>query len=171
MRRKRPLKQPEARVGALASPVRSTGPKAREGPSTCPDEPSGTRATGSARRAPDGLPGASAPPVRARQDAVKGARSSLRPAGSKAPPAMRCTPIGAAAGSARGQSRRRKPCKAARSAPQAAEVLDHCLQLHGGYGFMNEYRVGRAWRDARVTKIWAGSNEIMKELIGRDLGL
>jgi len=51
------------------------------------------------------------------------------------------------------------------------EVLDACVQLYGGYGFMNEYRVARAWRDARVTKIWAGSNEIMKELIGRDLGL
>jgi long-chain-acyl-CoA dehydrogenase len=51
------------------------------------------------------------------------------------------------------------------------DVLDHCVQLHGGYGFMNEYRVARAWRDARVTKIWAGSNEIMKELIGRDIGL
>jgi long-chain-acyl-CoA dehydrogenase len=51
------------------------------------------------------------------------------------------------------------------------DVLDHCVQLHGGYGFMNEYRVARAWRDARVTRIWAGSNEIMKELIGRDLGL
>ncbi|HEU4810995.1 MAG TPA: acyl-CoA dehydrogenase family protein [Nocardioides sp.] len=51
------------------------------------------------------------------------------------------------------------------------DVLDHCVQLHGGYGFMNEYRVARAWRDARVTKIWAGSNEIMKMLIGRDLGL
>jgi long-chain-acyl-CoA dehydrogenase len=50
-------------------------------------------------------------------------------------------------------------------------VLDHCLQLHGGYGFMEELRVGRAWRDARITKIWAGSNEIMKELIGRELGL
>jgi alkylation response protein AidB-like acyl-CoA dehydrogenase len=50
------------------------------------------------------------------------------------------------------------------------EVIDHCVQLHGGYGYMNEYRVARAWRDARVTKIWAGSNEIMKELIGRDLG-
>jgi alkylation response protein AidB-like acyl-CoA dehydrogenase len=51
------------------------------------------------------------------------------------------------------------------------DVLDACLQLYGGYGYMNEYRVGRAWRDARVSKIWAGSNEIMKELIGRDLGL
>lgn len=50
------------------------------------------------------------------------------------------------------------------------KVLDHCVQIHGGYGFMNEYRVARAWRDARVSRIWAGSNEIMKELIGRDLG-
>lgn len=51
------------------------------------------------------------------------------------------------------------------------DVLDHCVQLYGGYGYMNEYRVARAWRDARSTRIWAGSNEIMKELIGRDLGL
>jgi long-chain-acyl-CoA dehydrogenase len=50
------------------------------------------------------------------------------------------------------------------------QILDHCVQLYGGYGFMNEYRVARAWKDARVTKIWAGSNEIMKELIGRHLG-
>jgi alkylation response protein AidB-like acyl-CoA dehydrogenase len=51
------------------------------------------------------------------------------------------------------------------------QILDSCVQLHGGYGYMNEYRVARAWKDARVTKIWAGSNEIMKEIIGRDLGL
>jgi alkylation response protein AidB-like acyl-CoA dehydrogenase len=51
------------------------------------------------------------------------------------------------------------------------DVLDRCVQLYGGYGYMKEYRVARAWMDARVTKIWAGSNEIMKELIGRDLGL
>ncbi len=57
------------------------------------------------------------------------------------------------------------------SAQVQNDVLDHCVQLYGGYGFMNEYRGARAWRDARVTKIWAGSNEIMKELIGRDLGL
>jgi len=57
------------------------------------------------------------------------------------------------------------------SAEVQNDVLDACVQLYGGYGFMNEYRVARAWRDARVTKIWAGSNEIMKELIGRDLGL
>jgi alkylation response protein AidB-like acyl-CoA dehydrogenase len=57
------------------------------------------------------------------------------------------------------------------SAEVQNDVLDECVQLYGGYGYMNEYRVARAWRDARVTKIWAGSNEIMKELIGRDLGL
>lgn len=57
------------------------------------------------------------------------------------------------------------------SAEVQNRVLDECVQLHGGYGFMTEYRAARAWRDARVTKIWAGSNEIMKELIGRDLGL
>ena len=57
------------------------------------------------------------------------------------------------------------------SAQVQNEVLDECVQLYGGYGYMNEYRVARAWRDARVTKIWAGSNEIMKELICRDLGL
>lgn len=57
------------------------------------------------------------------------------------------------------------------SAQVQNDVIDECVQLHGGYGYMNEYRVARAWRDARVTKIWAGSNEIMKELIGRDLGL
>ena len=57
------------------------------------------------------------------------------------------------------------------SAQVQNEVLDHCVQVYGGYGYMNEYRVARAWRDARVTKIWAGTNEIMKELIARDLGL
>jgi long-chain-acyl-CoA dehydrogenase len=50
------------------------------------------------------------------------------------------------------------------------QILDACVQLYGGYGYMKEYRVARAWADARVTRIWAGSNEIMKEIIGRDLG-
>jgi long-chain-acyl-CoA dehydrogenase len=57
------------------------------------------------------------------------------------------------------------------SAQAQNDILDACLQLWGGYGYMNEYRVARAWADARASKIWAGSNEIMKELIGRDLGL
>jgi alkylation response protein AidB-like acyl-CoA dehydrogenase len=51
------------------------------------------------------------------------------------------------------------------------QVIDACVQLYGGYGYMKEYRVARAWTDARVTRIWAGSNEIMREIIGRDLGL
>jgi len=51
------------------------------------------------------------------------------------------------------------------------EILDNCVQIYGGYGYMNEYRVARAWKDARVSKIWAGSNEIMKSIISRDLGL
>jgi alkylation response protein AidB-like acyl-CoA dehydrogenase len=51
------------------------------------------------------------------------------------------------------------------------EILDHCVQIYRGDGYMNEYRAARAWKDARVTKIWAGINEIMKELIGRGLGL
>lgn len=52
-----------------------------------------------------------------------------------------------------------------------SNVLDGCVQVYGGYGYMAEYRVARAWRDARVTRIWAGTNEIMKELVGRSLGL
>lgn len=50
------------------------------------------------------------------------------------------------------------------------KILDQCLQLHGGYGFINEYNVAQAWRDARVTRIYGGTNEIMKEIIGRSLG-
>ncbi|MHA6265054.1 acyl-CoA dehydrogenase family protein [Arenibacterium sp. CAU 1754] len=49
------------------------------------------------------------------------------------------------------------------------EVLDECLQLHGGYGFMMEYAVGEMWADARVQRIYGGTNEIMKELISRSL--
>jgi alkylation response protein AidB-like acyl-CoA dehydrogenase len=50
-------------------------------------------------------------------------------------------------------------------------IIDTCVQLHGGYGYMEEYAVAQAWADARVTRIWAGSNEIMKEIVGRGLGL
>jgi acyl-CoA dehydrogenase len=48
-------------------------------------------------------------------------------------------------------------------------VLDECVQLHGGYGYMNEYLVARLYADARVTRIYGGTNEIMKELIARSL--
>lgn len=48
-------------------------------------------------------------------------------------------------------------------------VLDDCVQLHGGYGFMQEYAVAEMWADARVQRIYGGTNEIMKELIARSL--
>jgi alkylation response protein AidB-like acyl-CoA dehydrogenase len=50
-------------------------------------------------------------------------------------------------------------------------VVDRCLQLHGGYGYMLEYPIARAYADARVTRIYGGANEIMKEIIGRSMGL
>ncbi|MDQ2883985.1 MAG: acyl-CoA dehydrogenase family protein [Actinomycetota bacterium] len=50
-------------------------------------------------------------------------------------------------------------------------VVDGCLQLHGGYGYMLEYPIARAFADARVTRIYGGTTEIMKEVIGRSLGL
>jgi long-chain-acyl-CoA dehydrogenase len=49
------------------------------------------------------------------------------------------------------------------------EVLDDCLQLHGGYGYMAEYDIAEMWTDARVQRIYGGTNEIMKELIARAL--
>ncbi|MBL3668104.1 acyl-CoA dehydrogenase family protein [Streptomyces sp. M2CJ-2] len=48
-------------------------------------------------------------------------------------------------------------------------VVDRCLQLHGGYGYMLEYPVARAFQDSRIQKIFGGTNEIMKQIIGRDL--
>lgn len=50
-------------------------------------------------------------------------------------------------------------------------VIDQCLQLHGGYGYMLEYPIARAYADARVQRIYGGTNEIMKEIIGRSLGV
>jgi alkylation response protein AidB-like acyl-CoA dehydrogenase len=50
-------------------------------------------------------------------------------------------------------------------------VVDRCLQLHGGYGYMLEYPIARAYADARVTRIYGGSNEIMKEIVGRAMNL
>jgi len=49
------------------------------------------------------------------------------------------------------------------------EVVDECVQLHGGYGYMMEYPIARMWVDSRVQRIYAGTNEIMKELIARSL--
>ena len=50
-------------------------------------------------------------------------------------------------------------------------VVDACVQLHGGYGYMLEYPIARAYTDARITTIYGGTTEIMKEIIGRSLGL
>jgi alkylation response protein AidB-like acyl-CoA dehydrogenase len=50
-------------------------------------------------------------------------------------------------------------------------VVDRCVQLHGGYGYMLEYPIARAYADARVTRIYGGATEIMKEIIGRSLPL
>ncbi|MDQ0691375.1 acyl-CoA dehydrogenase family protein [Arthrobacter sp. W4I7] len=48
-------------------------------------------------------------------------------------------------------------------------VVDRCLQMFGGYGYINEYEIARLWRDARVQRLYGGTNEVMKDLIGRSL--
>jgi acyl-CoA dehydrogenase len=48
-------------------------------------------------------------------------------------------------------------------------VMDTCVQFHGGYGYMEEYQISRQYRDARITRILGGSNEIMRMLIARTL--
>jgi acyl-CoA dehydrogenase len=53
----------------------------------------------------------------------------------------------------------------------AFRVADRCLQLHGGYGYCDEYPISRAWRDIRVSRIYAGTTEIMKTIIARSMGL
>jgi acyl-CoA dehydrogenase len=49
------------------------------------------------------------------------------------------------------------------------EIVDACVQIHGGYGYMAEYPIARMWADSRVQRIYAGANEIMKELVARGL--
>ena len=67
------------------------------------------------------------------------------------------------------------PVEAAKAKLWASEVqnrvIDRCLQLFGGYGYILEYPIARAFADARVTRIYGGANEIMKEIVGRSLGL
>jgi acyl-CoA dehydrogenase len=50
-------------------------------------------------------------------------------------------------------------------------VMDTCIQLHGGAGYMDEFRISHMFTDARVSRIYAGSSEIMKEIIARGIGL
>ncbi len=49
-------------------------------------------------------------------------------------------------------------------------MVDTCVQLHGGYGYIMEYPIGRAYVDARIATIYGGTTEIMKEIIGRKMG-
>jgi acyl-CoA dehydrogenase len=51
------------------------------------------------------------------------------------------------------------------------DIADECLQIHGGYGYMREYGIERAVRDARLGPIGGGTDEIMKEILGKQLGL
>ena len=51
------------------------------------------------------------------------------------------------------------------------EVIDECLQIHGGAGYMKEYGIERAWRDMRLNRIGAGTDEVMLDVIGRSYGL
>ena len=53
----------------------------------------------------------------------------------------------------------------------AKKVIDRCIQLHGGYGYMTEYRVARDYVDCRIETIYGGSTEVMKDIIGKGLGL
>ena len=53
----------------------------------------------------------------------------------------------------------------------SSEVVDTCLQFFGGYGYMLEYPITRAYMDARVQRIFAGTNEIMKIIIAKQMGL
>ena len=53
----------------------------------------------------------------------------------------------------------------------AVEVADECIQIHGSAGYMKEVGIERAWRDARLNRIGAGTDEIMLDVIGRSYGL
>ena len=55
------------------------------------------------------------------------------------------------------------------SSEMQGKVVDRCLQLSGGYGYMKEYPIARAYVDARVQRIYGGTSEVMKELIARSL--
>jgi acyl-CoA dehydrogenase len=52
-----------------------------------------------------------------------------------------------------------------------ARVTDECVQLHGGNGYMDEYAVSRMYTNARISRIYAGTSEVMREIIARSLGL
>jgi alkylation response protein AidB-like acyl-CoA dehydrogenase len=53
----------------------------------------------------------------------------------------------------------------------AWQIIDRCMQLYGGYGYVNEYEIARLWRDNRIHRVFGGTSEIMQEIVGRSLGL
>lgn len=53
----------------------------------------------------------------------------------------------------------------------AWQIIDRCMQLYGGYGYVNEYEIARLWRDNRIHRVFGGTSEIMLEIVGRSLGL
>ena len=53
----------------------------------------------------------------------------------------------------------------------AGRVIDKCLQLHGGYGYILEYPIARLYADTRVSRIYGGTSEVMKTIIAKDIGL
>ena len=53
----------------------------------------------------------------------------------------------------------------------AWQIIDRCMQLYGGYGYVNEYEIARLWRDNRIHRVFGGTSEIMQEIIGRSMGL
>jgi alkylation response protein AidB-like acyl-CoA dehydrogenase len=57
------------------------------------------------------------------------------------------------------------------STEMALRVINECIQLHGGYGYTTEYGIERAYRDARLATIGGGATEVMKEVVGRTMGL
>ena len=67
---------------------------------------------------------------------------------------------------------RNTPASDRRCSDEAGKIIDECVQLHGGYGYMMEYPIAKFYLDHRVNAIYGGTNEIMKEIIGRrELGL
>ncbi|HTJ72153.1 MAG TPA: acyl-CoA dehydrogenase family protein, partial [Actinospica sp.] len=53
----------------------------------------------------------------------------------------------------------------------AGRIIDKCLQLHGGYGYINEYPIARLYADTRVSRLYGGTSEIMRTIVAKSLGL
>ena len=127
------------------------------GAQRCSTRRSRTRgsATRSAGRSASSRSSATSSP-RWRRRSRRRASSSTRPPGASRTASTRC-------------ARSRWPSCTRRASP--CEVADECIQIHGGAGYMKEYGVERVWRDMRLNRIGAGTDEIMLDVIGRSYGL